>query len=109
MRISDWLDGRVPAPPDALAARIREKLGSVAAEEVESLPPRFIEIATTIARGVVSDGRQDRSTATDLLIADALVTYAFEYAAASGPGTLDMTELTRRSMTGLALVAEAGR
>jgi hypothetical protein len=107
--ISDWLDAREPQPPDALAARIRAALGAAAASGKESLAPRFIELAEAIARSVVDHGGSDRSAASDLLLADALVTYAFEYAAESRLDGVELVELAARTMEGLSSIVEPRR
>jgi hypothetical protein len=107
--ISDWLDGREHQPPDALAARIRASLGAATASGAESLAPRFIELAEAIARRVVDHGGSDRSDASDLLLADALVTYAFEYAAESRLGSVELAELAARTMEGLSSIVEPRR
>ena len=72
-----WLESRSPAPPAALAARLRESLGDVPGDAVPS--SACLEAGVELlAKSLNSSGR---GSALDLLAADALVTYAFEAAA----------------------------
>ena len=76
MTVSDWLDGRTPAPPPVLGARIREALGDLCLAAAERL-----------VGGLLAGDCTSRDCALDLLTADALVTYAFE-AAEQSPADL---------------------
>lgn len=79
IRLTDWLASRSPSPPRELSDRLKEIVGDASAT-VEELPYTLIrsglEILTTVG--------EDRAAATDLLAADALITYAMEAAADSG-------------------------
>lgn len=74
--IVDWLASRSPEPPAALVENLRALLGEESCD-VADLPSRLISHATRI----LSDPRDERSYAAELLVADALVSYAIEAAA----------------------------
>jgi hypothetical protein len=78
-RISEWLDTRRPAPPPQLAARLRELTADQAFETENDLSDKLIAISADLLKHI----GDDRSAATDLLAADALITYAMESAAES--------------------------
>jgi hypothetical protein len=85
--MQQWLASRMPSPPADLLARLSECVGSAAHDTVDVLPERAIETAERMLRQLLSTGDTGRTTALDLLVVDALVTYAFE-AAADQPDTL---------------------
>jgi hypothetical protein len=76
--LSDWLALRTPRPPAELSTRLEHLIGDIECEVAE-IPASLIRAAT----GVLSNIGDDRSAATDLLAADALITYAMEAAAES--------------------------
>jgi hypothetical protein len=69
-----WLEARRPAPPEALAARLR----SLATDSPLALPEHLAALGRDVLRRVSAGPAADRTLALDLLAADALVTYAFE-------------------------------
>ena len=73
-----WLADRTPRPPAQLVDRLAAVVGDARVVDHAALAELFIERATSLLRNV----RDDRSGATDLLVADALITYAMEAAAA---------------------------
>ena len=80
MSTGKWLEKREPGPPVALASRLSTALGAV------STRPQFAEdhlfaAAEILVERLLRTGCGTRSSAYDLLAADALVTYAFEAAA----------------------------
>lgn len=85
MTLLEWLETRTPAPPPRLFQRIVEVLGSAARVEVSS--DVLIDAAERLLRQLTTQRTLARDSALDLLTVDALVTYAFECAAAS-PDTL---------------------
>lgn len=87
MTVSDWLDGRTPAAPPALRARIREALGDASTADAERVGDVCLATAERLVGGLLAGDCTSRDCALDLLTADALVTYAFEAAEAS-PGDL---------------------
>ena len=100
MNTRDWLARREPSPPREL----RERLEALVAGAPEEGDPAATLVAA--AEGVLArlarDASDDRATALDLLAVDALVTYAFEYAAASPD---EIPRLSARAMSRLSAVA----
>jgi hypothetical protein len=97
MNIADWLDARTPAPPPALAERVRGVLGDDLARPADEASATCLDAAERLLIRVLERGDGDRDTAYDLLCVDALVTYAYE-SAADQPATLerDVTAGMRR-------------
>jgi hypothetical protein len=71
-----WLDGRRPAPPATLRARLERIVGGTAPRS--PLPAYLAEVGRALLDGVASRPDGGRELALDLLAADAFVTYAFE-------------------------------
>ncbi len=82
MTIAEWLASRAPAPPENLAARVRDALGPAAADDAEETVVRCLDAMETLLISLRDDEQAGRERALDLLAADALVTYAFEAASA---------------------------
>ena len=72
-----WLATRTPAPPPELAERIGAIAGTRSCSDVTELAGFLVAEAESLLENL----RDDRSSAFDLLIADALITYAMEAAA----------------------------
>jgi hypothetical protein len=85
--IGEWLAVRFPAPPENLAARVREALGDAVNADAEQTVVKCLDAMETLLTSLKDDEEAGRERALDLLAADALVTYAFE-AAAEHPDTL---------------------
>jgi hypothetical protein len=86
--VGAWLEARTPRPPDALAARVRSAVG-MHWTDAETRTREVCEAAAEeLLERLLATHETGRESALDLLAADALVTYAFEYAATSG-GDLD--------------------
>ena len=79
IRLSDWLDSRSPRPPAALSERLAQIVGDTVCGENDLSATLINEAGKILA--IIGD---DRSAATDLLAADALITYAMESAAETG-------------------------
>ena len=75
-----WLDARDPAPPPALAARAREVLGEHGGLAAAPTAEPFLVAAEALLGRMLREGSDTRRSALDLLVADALVTWAFESA-----------------------------
>ena len=88
MIVGDWIRTRSPAPPPDLAARVISSLGSRADEEASCATECCLDAAIGLLEQLLAREPLDRSEASALLTADALVTYAFE-AAADAPERLD--------------------
>jgi hypothetical protein len=97
-----WLQSRVPAPPPALAKRIREALAATTTPPGAPTAELLLEAGERLLATLLGADRLTRNGAVDLLTADALVTYAFE-AAASEPDR--MQERAANAMTRLAALA----
>jgi hypothetical protein len=85
--VADWLDARSPAPPAPLLGRLRAVLGPALARDAAEVPLTFVDAAVVQLATLVKDGCVSRDQALDLLVVDALVTYAFE-AASDDPESL---------------------
>jgi uncharacterized membrane protein len=105
MTIGEWLATRTPAPPPALATRVRDLLGDTVHDDVRVAPDRLLAAAERTVGALLSQGRTGRESAADLLAADALVTYAFE-AASSNPD--DVIGRARMAMTQLSRLGAIG-
>ena len=83
--VGGWLASRTPPPPEILRSRITLALGNAAHRGVEETERVCLDAAERLLSGLFVDGDGERHEAADLLAADALVTYALEFAAES-PG-----------------------
>jgi hypothetical protein len=79
-----WRDAVTPSPPAALAAAVEAHLTS----PDEVTPEDYLEAAERLLAALLKDGCISRENALDLLVADALVTYAFEAASDQTPAQL---------------------
>lgn len=82
MTVREWLDARLGAVPEPLAARLCELLAADASRDAGELPDRAVAAAERAVALLLREGGTTREGALDLLAADALVTSAFEAAAA---------------------------
>ena len=103
MTLGEWLAAREPAPPPALAARLRDLLAEHAGRGAAAAPEACLAAGETLLSTLLGAGCTSRETALDLLAADALVTYAFE-AAAADPARLE--ERAERAMARIASIAD---
>lgn len=85
-----WLDGRKEPAPPSVRSVVDELLA-----DTDPAAPLPDQLAAAALRGLkdVVDAPSDRASARTLLAADALLTYACEAAAETGPDALD--RLTR--------------
>ena len=102
--LADWLETRDPAPPPALARRIRE-LVSGDASSPEGLSDAFLRAGESLLSQVLHRDCAARENALDLLVADALVTYAFEMAS---PDPRALEARAASAMTRIAALAGEG-
>ena len=83
-----WVSARTPEPPAALAERVGALYARAAAhDEPAPTADGCVHAAAHAVGALIADGATSRSTALDLLAADALATYAFELAS-ERPDTL---------------------
>lgn len=82
----DWLAARSPAPPERLAARMRQMVDRTGRRDdlVDELGAAAL---ACLRSALAATTRTD--AALDLLAADGLLTYAWEAAAAGGPEVLE--------------------
>lgn len=73
VRLSDWIASRTPVAPSAL----RERLSAIVGDD-ECHPDQLPSHLVQHAEGILKRIGDDRSHATDLLAADALISYAIE-------------------------------
>lgn len=102
MTAATWLAGRQPAPPPSLEAHLRQLVATRTEPDVASalLAAAMNELSTLLSTPDTS-----RRTAVDLLAIDALVTYAFE-AAAADPSSL--ADRARSTEVAIARLLDAG-
>lgn len=79
-RVGEWLARCEPSPPASLAARVAVLLGDAPFAGPDDAVARCVVGAEQVVAGLLRDGCTDRTSALDLLAADALATYAFEVA-----------------------------
>lgn len=102
MTIRDWLAHREPSPPRVLRERVEAlALSLAAANEVDTASSLLAAAEAALAQ-LAQRAPDDRATALDLLAIDALVTYAFEYAADTPDA---IPTLSARAMSRLSAVA----
>jgi hypothetical protein len=111
MTIGEWLATRVPAPPPTLMTSIRQLLGDAANEDARYVSARCLAVAEVAVTRLLREGRVGRESATELLAADALVTFAFEGAADDPDQAVDLARgaMARLARIGAIEVGSAGR
>ena len=102
MTLDAWLQSRVPAPPPALAKRIREALSATSSPPEAPSAEVLLHAGEQLLATLLGADHLTRNAAVDLLTADALVTYAFE-AAASEPDRIQ--QRAQEAMARLAALA----
>jgi len=98
-----WIDAYTPAPPAALAERIYALV-------TPRIPPRhsapgpdeFMDAADALLHELLQGECTSRTSAIDLLVVDALVTYAFEVASADPARVTDRAGDAIRRIAALA-------
>jgi hypothetical protein len=76
-----WIDACTPPPPAALAERIRSLVTPrIPAGRTTPGPDEFMDAADALLHDLLRGECTSRASAIDLLVVDALVTYAFEVA-----------------------------
>lgn len=98
MTLGEWLDARDPAPPASLADALRSELAAELDLPFSNAPGALLKAGERVLERVLRAEPQTPAVAPDLLLADALVTYAFEAVAES---TADADRLAREAMVRL--------
>ena len=88
MTVGAWLSACRPVAPPELGARVRSAIGDQWSADTTETSRVCEEAAEDLLRSLLERQQTGRESALDLLAADALVTYAFEYTALTG-GDLD--------------------
>jgi hypothetical protein len=99
IEVGDWLAQRTPRPPAELAERLAMIAGDAKVHDEAALADVLVRHAVALLANVASD----RSGATVLLLADALITYAMEAAASDHE---KFEAIAERSMKVIAATAE---
>ncbi len=81
LTVGGWLASRTPPPPEPLRSRIALALGVTVELDVADTERVCLDAAERVLTRLCGQGEGDRHEAADLLAADALVTYALEFAA----------------------------
>ncbi|HWZ59171.1 MAG TPA: hypothetical protein VNW46_09365 [Gemmatimonadaceae bacterium] len=98
-----WIDSCTPAPPAALAERIQALVTPrIPAGRSVPGPDEYMDAADALLHELLRGECTSRTSAIDLLVVDALVTYAFEVAS-SDPARV--TERARDAMRRIAALA----
>lgn len=105
MTIGEWLATRTPAPPPALANRLRDLLGETVDDDVLMAPDRLLAAAERTVGALLTEGRTGRESAGELLAADALVTYAFEAASSNGDDVVGRARVAMTQLSRLGAIA----
>ncbi|HEU4584692.1 MAG TPA: hypothetical protein VFR95_03035 [Gemmatimonadaceae bacterium] len=106
MTLGEWLDGRTPKAPVALAERVRAVLGPALDRELDAgrghIHAALLDAARSLLSATPGCASPERRAALDLLAADALVTYAFEIAAEVPEEIDSLAESAMRALGALA-------
>ena len=103
MTLGEWLDARTPAPPAALADALRAELTAELNTSTDSAPAVLLTAGERVLKRVLDAGAQTPAVAQDLLLADALVTYAFEAVAESASNA---DSFAREALTSLSALSD---
>ena len=99
-----WLARRVPLAPEGLQLHLQRLLGDHPEWGALALPDAMVAASQLLLARVLAADSSSRQSATDLLAADACVTYAFE-AAAEDPRSI--AALAERAMQRIGALASA--
>jgi len=100
--LREWLATRDLQPPAALRERLQRALGTTADTPLDEAPERLLDAAEGIVASLIAGNATTRESALDLLVADALVTYAFE------AGADDVGRLVERAERATERIARLG-
>ena len=103
MTVQEWIAARTPPPPVALQEGVRTALGDDASAPVELTAEACLRAAVRELRAILDARRFDRPGALDLLVVDALTTYAYEYA--GGAGGADLVRVAEEGLRRLGTLA----
>jgi hypothetical protein len=98
--VGEWLRAREPRPPAALTARLEEVVGSDMQRDASAGCEVLLAASERLLAQLLNVGATSRVSALDLLVADALVTYAFEAA------STDAASIPRHASHAMQRIAE---
>jgi hypothetical protein len=78
--VPGWLAACTPTPPAVLIERLRTIMQARLADDRPPGADDYLGAAESLLHALLHDGCTSRTSAVDLLVVDALVTYAFEVA-----------------------------
>lgn len=99
MTVGEWIETRSPEAPAALRARLREVVDAQRETDALNTSEVCLAAAEHVVIALLGRDSTSRDAALDLLAADALVTYAFEAAAAA---PIDLIARASDAMTRMA-------
>ena len=103
MTVGDWLTSRLALAPPVLAEQVRAALEENMHRDADAIPQLCITRGESLLRELLQRNPNSRERAGELLLVDALVTYAFE-AAIENAQALD--DRARDAITRLSALAE---
>ena len=103
MTLREWLLARDPRPPAALEARLLEVLGDELSRDAADAPGVLVAASERVVQSLLATNATSRDSALDLLVADSLVTYAFEAAAEQATSIPAHAHAAMRRIAALAL------
>jgi hypothetical protein len=98
--LGEWLASRIPAPPENLLERMRAEIERLGISGADVSAQNLADAGASILKSLDERGCSDRSSALDLLAADALFTYAFEAASQSAKDVDEASRYVLDKVTG---------
>jgi uncharacterized membrane protein len=92
--VRDWLESRARSAPATLQAEVVSALGNDIEADVTRTMQVCLRAADRALRDILDARRFGREGALNLLVVDALTTYAYEYASSSAATDLGGAALT---------------
>lgn len=107
MTVRDWLAHHTQAAPRALVDAMIDALGEGADEPEQRTAAACLAAAARALERLVTDQRQGRETAIDLLAIDALATLAYEHSAETSATADALADTAARDIRALSASALA--
>ena len=96
MTVREWIVRRTPAPPASLTERLLTVLGPDADSAESQTAEICLAAAARSLDALLSAGRFARDSALELLVIDALTTYAYEHASLQPNNATALEALAQR-------------
>jgi hypothetical protein len=106
--VRDWIVGQQPRPPRVLTEQVLAALGPDADAPESETGERCLAAAARALEGLLADSRFGRESALQLLVVDALTTYAFEHASAGNASRDSLRQFAERGTHLLARLSLQG-